>query len=71
MGSNIKGKLGIGDKFLEKSSSPCLVEGLANVQCKFISCGHGHTIAIDINHVAYSWGTGEFGALGIDSTSDK
>jgi len=52
MGSNYRGKLGIGDKFVEKSSSPCLVEGLSNIHCKFISCGHSHTIAIDIDGIS-------------------
>lgn len=64
MGSNSDGRLGLGDKSLRQSSSPCLVEGLINYKCIRISCGWGHTAVITDEGSVFSWGVGEFGALG-------
>ena len=46
MGSNEFGNLGIGNKQLKFSSSPCLVEDLSTKHCANISCGGGHTVAV-------------------------
>lgn len=46
MGSNTQGRLGIGNKSIRQSSSPCLVEELVDYNCKQISCGWGHTVAV-------------------------
>ena len=43
IGSNTNGKLGVGDKNLSYSSSPCLVEALAGYTSCKISCGYAHT----------------------------
>ncbi|OMJ68832.1 hypothetical protein SteCoe_33607 [Stentor coeruleus] len=64
MGSNSDGRLGLGDKSLRQSSSPCLVEGLMNYKCVRISCGWGHTAVVTEEGSVFSWGVGEFGALG-------
>jgi len=44
MGSNLNGRLGVGDKCLEKSATPCLVKSLRYVNN--VSCGWTHTAAI-------------------------
>ena len=64
MGSNSDGRLGLGDKLLRQSSSPCLVEGLISHRCVKISCGWGHTGVITDEGSIFLWGVGEFGALG-------
>jgi len=46
MGSNARGRLGIGNKSIKQSSSPCLVEACQRYKCKSISCGWGHTLAV-------------------------
>ncbi|CAG9320984.1 unnamed protein product [Blepharisma stoltei] len=71
MGSNSDGRLGIGDKSIRLSSSPCLVERLSNYKASRISCGWGHTIAVTEQGFAFSWGVGEFGALGNGSNDTQ
>lgn len=46
MGSNSEGRLGIGDKNMRQSSSPCLVEDIMSFNCFQVSCGWGHTVAV-------------------------
>lgn len=70
MGSNSDGRLGLGDRSLRQSSSPCLVEGLLNHRCVKISCGWGHTAVITEEGSVFSWGVGEFGALGSGSSEN-
>lgn len=65
MGSNNEGRLGIGDKSIRNSSTPCLVEALIMYKPIVISCGWGHTAVIMDNGDLYTWGVGEFGALGV------
>ena len=67
MGKNSDGRLGIGDRSVKFSNIPCLVEGLSCFSAIDIACGFGHSIAIMDNGKAFSWGLGEYGALG---TSD-
>jgi len=68
MGSNFHGRLGLGDQTLTHSSVPCLVESLLNERIMNVSCGTSHTIAITDIGDAFSWGLGEFGALGNNDT---
>lgn len=65
MGSNMNGKLGIGASHgqVTHSSIPTLVQNLKNVLK--VACGHSHTLAIDQDGVAYSWGQQKYGALGL------
>jgi len=65
VGSNSEGRLGLGDRALHQSSTPCLVEALSNLNAVKISCGWGHTAAVMNNGDLYTWGVGEYGALGI------
>ena len=46
IGSNLEGKLGINNKSIRSSSSPCLVEELQRENCVKVACGLNHTIAI-------------------------
>jgi alpha-tubulin suppressor-like RCC1 family protein len=64
MGSNAEGRLGIGDKTMKISVTPCLLEALSKFNAVEIACGWGHTVAVLDNGNVYSWGVGEYGALG-------
>ena len=68
MGSNSDGKLGIGEKNLQFSNVPCLVESLNNIQK--VSCGMSHTLAINDKGESFSWGSGFYGCLGLKDHSD-
>jgi alpha-tubulin suppressor-like RCC1 family protein len=69
MGSNAAGRLGIGDLNLTtQCSSPCLVEGLSRYKCVDVSCGWGHTVAVTEDGSVFSWGVGDYGALGTGTT---
>ena len=65
IGNNFHGRLGLDDRNLSHSSEPCLVESLLNEKIISVSCGSIHTIAVTEAGRVYSWGFGEFGALGI------
>lgn len=69
MGSNLQGQLGLGSRKQTHSSVPCLVESLIDEQVVNVSCGSSHTAAATSNGYAYSWGMGEFGALGLGETT--
>jgi X-linked retinitis pigmentosa GTPase regulator len=71
MGSNSEGRLGIGDKSLRSSSSPCLVESLSNYKAIRVSCGWGHSAVITDEGLLFTWGVGEFGALGSGSSENS
>lgn len=62
MGSNIDGKLGVGQQTLKHSNVPCLVENLQGIVK--VACGSGHTLAMGEQGQVYSWGQGLYGALG-------
>lgn len=64
MGSNTYGKLGIGDKTITYTSSPCLVESLSSLASIKISCGWNHTAIITSQSELFTWGSGQYGALG-------
>ena len=64
MGNNFYGRLGLGDQSLSNTSVPCLVESLVNEKIISVTCGSTHTVAINKEGEVYSWGLGEFGALG-------
>ena len=71
MGSNNEGRLGIGDETIKQISTPCLVESLSGINLKFVSCGWGHSAAITEKGELYTWGVGEYGALGLGSQESK
>ena len=64
-GSNQNGKLGLGERGLNKPKVPALVEALAKVYIKDVSCGHEHTAALSENGHVYTWGLNTQGALGV------
>ena len=47
-----------------QSASPVLVEGISDKRCVAVACGWGHSIALTAQGEAFSWGMGEYGALG-------
>jgi len=71
MGSNADGRLGIGDKSIKSASTPCLVEALSSSKVVEVACGMGHTMAVIDNGKAYSWGMGQYGALGINDCESQ
>ncbi|OMJ71844.1 hypothetical protein SteCoe_29854 [Stentor coeruleus] len=71
MGNNSDGRLGIDDKEVNYSSSPCLVSFLSGLNPITISCGWGHTACITQNGSLYTWGLGDFGALGLGNSLNQ
>ena len=71
MGNNSEGRLGLGNNSLKSSPSPCLVEALHPYKCVDVDCGWGHTLALTSEGEVFSWGVGEYGALGIRSTESQ
>lgn len=71
MGSNSNGKLGIGDRTIPYSTSPYLVEALESVVTVKIACGAGHTAVLTVNNEMFTWGLGQFGALGTGNTDSS
>ena len=64
IGSNAQGQLGIDNYNIGHSSAPCLVELRHNATASHISCGQAHTAVTFEDGALYTWGQGEFGALG-------
>eukprot|EP01022_Parablepharisma_sp_SALTPOND_P031032 TRINITY_DN781_c0_g1_i1.p1 TRINITY_DN781_c0_g1~~TRINITY_DN781_c0_g1_i1.p1 ORF type:complete len:860 (+),score=139.28 TRINITY_DN781_c0_g1_i1:5957-8536(+) len=71
MGNNLNGRLGLGDSKLTHSSVPCLVESFLETHVVNISCGWTHTAAVTDQGTVYTWGLGEFGALGHNDTLSR
>lgn len=65
VGSNSEGRLGLGDRSMTQSSTPCMVEALSRLNAVHVACGWGHTAAVIDNGDLYTWGVGEYGALGV------
>jgi len=57
--------------FVEKDTKAKEVTPLATPVIKRISCGPSHTVAVDVNNKAYSWGFGGYGRLGHSETADE
>lgn len=66
MGSNEKGKLGLGDTDLTQVAVPSLVPTLSEKEVIAVSCGKSHTAAILRSGKVYTWGEYQYGALGVD-----
>lgn len=71
MGNNAEGRLGIGNRSIKQCASPCLVETLSAYRAVSISCGWGHTAAVNDSGDLFTWGAGEHGALGLNSTETQ
>lgn len=65
------GGLGHGDK--KTRLYPTLVDELAEEQRSIVqvSCGSMHTVALDSEGFVWTWGKGEYGRLGLGSSSDS
>jgi len=70
-GNNIDGRLGLGEDSPSQSNIPCLVDLLSSKFAVEISCGGYHTMAVMENGEVFSWGLGEYGALGIGSSKSQ
>jgi alpha-tubulin suppressor-like RCC1 family protein len=57
--------------FVEKDTKAKETTHLERPTIKKISCGPNHTVAVDINNKAYSWGFGGYGRLGHSETADE
>jgi len=57
--------------WVEKDTKAKEVTNLPVPKIKKISCGPNHTVAVDENNKAYSWGFGGYGRLGHSETSDE
>lgn len=70
MGSNSEGRLGIGNRTIRQSASPCLVEALSTRAAEYVACGWGHTAVVS-QGLLFAWGVGEYGALGVGSVDTQ
>ncbi|GFS25216.1 serine/threonine-protein kinase Nek9-like [Elysia marginata] len=68
-GSDYYGCLGSSDGE-EEVLSPVLVEFFADHPVQLITCGHAHVVALTKYGDVYTWGSGEFGKLGLGSEDD-
>lgn len=57
--------------FVEKDTKAKEVTNLPLPTIRGISCGPNHTVAVDTNNKAYSWGFGGYGRLGHSETADE
>lgn len=57
--------------FVEKDSKSKEITPLPTPKIIKIACGPNHTVAVDDNCKAYSWGFGGYGRLGHAETSDE
>ena len=78
MGNNQHGQLGIGDKTLVEIGNPTLVPGLMGEKIRdnfgtiaSLSLGQYHSIALTTKGEIFTWGQGQYGALGTGSTDDE
>lgn len=68
-GSNARGQLGIGS--LQDIWTPKLVRMPMGKIVKQLACGREHCLAVTIDCVAYAWGKGDKGQLGIGRLQDS
>lgn len=67
-GANSHGQLGVGDK--TDRNSPSYVAGLWALPVKQVTAGEFHSSALTANGQLYTWGSNEFGQLGIGSADE-
>ncbi len=68
-GSGFCGQLGHGNA--ESKAAPTLVEGLASVPMKMVSCGETHNVALSADGGVYVWGLDVEGQLGLGASGHK
>jgi alpha-tubulin suppressor-like RCC1 family protein len=68
-GSNGSGQIGCGDNF--DKSMPTKVKAFNEIKIKMISCGFHHSMALTENRCVYSWGSNQFGQLGIANIKES
>ena len=70
VGSNRFGQLGVG-QHIKSKNSPVLVEYFVqqNKGVSSVSCGSNHTVITSLTGQVFTWGEGQFGALGVQGQS--
>ena len=68
-GSGFCGQLGHGNA--ESKAAPTLVEALASVSMKMVSCGETHNVALAADGGVYVWGLDVEGQLGLGASGHK
>jgi len=66
MGSNEKGKLGLGNTDVSHTAVPSLVDYFGDQPIVNVSCGKYHTSAVAWNGQVYTWGDHKHNALGYE-----
>lgn len=51
--------------------TPVFVDTLAKRRVIAVACGHNHTLAVDSDGIAFSWGFGGYGRLGHKVQQDE
>ena len=69
-GSSKYGQLGLGYT-RQKTKRPEMVSTLANYVISSITCGHYHSVALDIKGRLWTWGWGVHGQLGLHDIEDE
>ena len=64
-GNNNKGQLGLGDT--ENRAFPTQVRSLRNQKVCYVSCGAEHTVCLTEDGGVFSFGSGQYGQLGMSS----
>lgn len=70
-GSNTFGQLGHGDRV--SRYEPTKVQALsdANIKVHWVSCGRSHTVVVSDSGEVFTWGSNEFGQLGLERRADN
>jgi X-linked retinitis pigmentosa GTPase regulator len=71
MGSNEAGRLGTGNKNTRFSNIPVRLDSLSLYNAVQISCGKAHTCVVTEDGGLFSWGNGDYGALGTGNLLDQ
>jgi alpha-tubulin suppressor-like RCC1 family protein len=69
-GANSSGLFGINSTSPSNSSDPVTPQGISNVR-SLAFCSHGTTIACKTDGTVWTWGEGEWGEIGNNSTADQ
>lgn len=68
LGDNSRGQLGLGDRTLEFSTAPLLIQEFKNLKTRIsqIACGGYHCLAVTSDNYVFSWGSNKEGECGQD-----
>jgi alpha-tubulin suppressor-like RCC1 family protein len=69
-GDNKYGQLGLGNE-KNKNTPTVLIRSNQHIKAKFISCGHYHTVLLDLNNKAWTCGRNTEGQLGLGDKKNR